>query len=153
MVDSDSITTRDLRATFATLAGATDDVRAVQEALGHTSLRMTQIYLHSTRARMLKTAEVASAVLDSARGRTPTTSGGASGKDNGPSEVTFEGAVNSGRGDRIRTYDPLLPKRVEEMASEIIRHPKGLARLTELHRELCEVNGGRTPTPDPQVDS
>jgi hypothetical protein len=133
MVDSDSITTRDLRATFATLAGATDDVRAVQEALGHTSLRMTQIYLHSTRAR--------------------TTSGGASGKDNGPSEVTFEGAVNSGRGDRIRTYDPLLPKRVEEMAAEIIRRPKGLARLTELHRELCEVNGGRTPTPDPQVDS
>ncbi len=51
MVDSDFITMRDFRAKFATLAGATDVVRAVQEALGHASLRMTQIYLHSTRAR------------------------------------------------------------------------------------------------------
>ncbi len=68
-----------------------------------------------------------------------------------PSPLYSEkGSFNGGRGDRIRTYDPLLPKPVEEMAAEIIRHPKGLARLVELYRELCEVNGGRTPTPDPQ---
>ncbi len=35
------------------------------------------------------------------------------------------------------------------MASEIIRRPTGLARLTQLHEELCEVNGNRTPQPDP----
>ncbi len=33
-----------------------------------------------------------------------------------------------------------IPKQIEKMTAEISRCPTGLARLTQLHEELCEVN-------------
>lgn len=51
-----SITLRDLRHTYATWAGQGGDIRAVQAALGHTDLRTTERYLHSTVERTAATS-------------------------------------------------------------------------------------------------
>lgn len=61
-------TLRDLRHTFATLADSTDR-KATQDALGHSSERMTGRYLHSTMARIAKVgAAVASKLGGHMRG-------------------------------------------------------------------------------------
>jgi len=121
MVDSDSITLRDLRHTYATLAGQTGDVKAVQAALGHTSLAMTQRYLHTTRGRAVAASHKAGDALRAAESRTPSPGPpaleGQTGNGYGPSRTKSEGAVMSGRGGQIRTDDHLLPKQVRYRAA------------------------------------
>ncbi len=65
----DTITLRDMRTTYASEAlAATGDVAAVQAALGHQDLRMTQIYQRTTVARAVATGRAVARAL-----RTPTT--------------------------------------------------------------------------------
>ena len=104
-----TITLRDLRHTHATLATVgTGDAAATQAALGHSDLATTQRYLSST----LERSAGAAAAVARAVGVTPPVSQRTPG--------VRETKVLSGRGDRIRTCDPLLPKQIDHVVAHIL---------------------------------
>lgn len=58
------ISFRDLRTTFASLAGArSTDIAAVQAAMGHSDLAVTQLYMHATLAEQRAASDAVSAAV------------------------------------------------------------------------------------------
>ncbi len=119
-----TITLRDLRHCYATWAAqGTGDAAAAQAALGHSELRVTQRYLTATldrvaQASLAAEARVAGTVPHGLAQRPDTVTH--TGPRTNETRQTKEAAGSSfsgGRGDRIRTCDPLLPKQVRYQAA------------------------------------
>ena len=123
-----TITLRDLRHCHATWsAQGTGDAAATQAALGHTDLRTTQRYLSATLARTASAASAVESALGAVADAASVTAGVTvnchddlsrsaltrpSTKDLAAARTTARSVLSASRGDRIRTCDPLLPKRV-----------------------------------------
>ena len=124
-------TLRDLRHTHATVAAqATGDAAGVQAALGHRDLAMTQRYMSATIARAAGAAMAVRAVLTRVGEQVGEADTVAEDRHGGPSQ-----GLESGRGNRIRTCDPLLPKRV----SEFLAHAEGCAHCLRLFVDALDV--------------
>lgn len=152
-VGEKSITLRDLRHTYASIAAIGGDVLAVQSALGHTDLTMTTRYMHSTQERTIAASaavgEAISRGRDWPRSRTP--QAGPPAQEAGGSDAGIPGRACGieDRGSWIRTSDFLLPKPATAMLAEILGHPKGASELIALHRRLTGARRGRTPRSAP----
>jgi integrase len=112
-----TVTLRDLRHCYATFGSMGGDLVAVQSALGHTDLRTTSRYVHGTSARTAVASlsverEIAGPGGGDPKAGTPST---------GSASVSAGNRVSTeekrGRGGRIRTCDPLLPKQVRYQAA------------------------------------
>ena len=114
---SGTITKRDLRHTYSTLGlEAAGDATAVQHAMGHADLATTQLYQHSTVER----AVAVSLGVEKKLARQP--------HQNSHS-------VLNGRGDWIRTSDPLTPSQL----SQLLAHVKSCSSCLEHIAQCADI--------------
>lgn len=103
------ITLRDCRHTFATLADKlTNDRKAVQDLLGHSSPAITEMYLHSDVARVTRASQSVAEWWQTAEVGTGIPVRSIPNNFKEP-ENSNNNAALYGRGERIRTSDPLTP--------------------------------------------
>lgn len=124
---------RDLRHTHASLAAQhTGDASAVQAALGHSDLRVTQRYLSSTITRATSSARAVGEALNSVLGHTELTH---------TAEGVAESDASTGGDDRARTDDPLRANRVRAFMVHINSCNHCYSRLEAVVLRLLEEGG------------